>query len=62
MLQEGEQVTSNLAVPFSQPPAMGIGRREHHDRIQLAIQPALVAAPRALGQTLPPSRQHDRAQ
>jgi hypothetical protein len=30
-----------------QPPAMEVDRRQYHDRVQLVIQPALTAAPRA---------------
>jgi len=62
MLQEGEQVAAQLAVTFSQPSAMAVGGCQHHDRVQLAIQPALIGAPRALGQMLAPSCQHNGTQ
>ena len=58
MLEEGQQVIAHLAVTFSQPPAMRIGGREHHDRVQFVIQPSLIAAPGALGQLLAPPRQN----
>src|SRR5271156_5985256 len=62
MLQEGEQVAAHLPVTLSQPPAMVVGRRQHHDGVQLAIQPGLIGAPRARGQLLAPPRQHDGPQ
>jgi hypothetical protein len=62
MLEECEQVAAHLTVTFSQPPAMEIGRCKHHDRVQLVTQPALIAAPGALGQLLAPARQYDGSQ
>src|SRR5208282_726147 len=37
------------------------GGRQRHDRIEFAVQPALVGTPRALGQFLAPARQHKPA-
>jgi hypothetical protein len=55
-------VAAHLAVTFSQPLAVLVGGCQHHDRVQLAIQPALISASRALGQMLAPPCQHDGAQ
>ena len=55
-------MASHFAVTFPQATAVAVGRCQHHDRVQLAIQPALIAAPRAVGQIVAPPRQHDRPQ
>src|SRR5580658_9553287 len=62
MFEKSEQVAADLAVTLSQPSAMVVGGREHHNRVQLVVQPRLIAAPRALGQLLAPPRQHDGPQ
>ena len=62
MVEEGEQVTSNLAVSFTQPlPVFRRWRKRHH-RIQIALQTAAIAPPRTLRQSAVPPRDHDRAQ
>ena len=48
MLQKGEKVAAHLAVTFAQPLAVLVGGCQHHDRVQLAIQPALIGAPRGV--------------
>src|SRR6195256_2780901 len=40
MLQEGEKVAAHPAITFAQPLAVLVGGCQHHDRVQLAIQPA----------------------
>ena len=55
-------MTSHLAVTFSQPFTMRIGGCQHHDRVQVSIQPPQIAAPRTLGERLAPPGQHNRAQ
>ena len=50
MVQEGEQVTSVPAVPFSQSLAVLIGGSQRHDGVQVTVQPLLIGTTRACGQ------------
>src|SRR5712672_3621780 len=50
MFEEGKQVASVPAVTFSQPLAVLIGGSQHHDGVQIAVEPALIGTTGALGQ------------
>ena len=51
------EMAAHLAVTLSHSSAMAVGGCQHHDGIQLAVEPSLIGAPRALGQLFAPPRQ-----
>jgi hypothetical protein len=47
-----------LAIPLSQSAAILGGGCQRHDHVEVAIEPPTILAPGALGQMVPPPRQH----
>src|SRR5271166_7000066 len=39
MVEEGEQVNADLAVSLTQSPAIAVGRRQGHHRVEFALHP-----------------------
>jgi hypothetical protein len=59
MFEESEQAATDGTVSLAQPPAISIGRREHHNGIERAVELAQIAATRAFGQRGSSPGQHD---
>ena len=59
MFEDSEQAATDGTVSFAQSPAVAIGRREHHNGIERAVELAQIAATRAFGQRGSSPGQHD---
>ena len=62
MVEEGEEVTADLAVSLSQALAISVGGCERHHRVEFAFHPLAVLVACAFGQMMSPPGHHERAQ